>query len=274
LRYLEKKTVLSFVLVLLFIGAASFTFAQEYYADLTINILSDGNAIVSGLTNDPAFSSGIHSEFTSKKGVYWLLNISSKNEFSDYILTLKLPDGSEINYLRTEGRSRISYDSGIKIVASGSNQLDLIVQYKIDESKKSSFFYFWLILVGAGLIIVGVIVWRKFSKKAKNINRQDTKNEKSGKNLKINAEKEVEDKLKDDGQKKLTLIKKTLSESQAKIIDLILDAGGELTQKQLQHRSGLPKATLSRNIDNLVKKNILIKQSRGMTNMLLLNKEL
>jgi uncharacterized membrane protein len=62
-----------------------------------------------------------------------------------------------------------------------------------------------------------------------------------------------------ENYEKIKIIKKTLAESQEKIVDLLIDAKGELIQKQLQHRSGLPKATLSRNIDVLLKKGIIIK---------------
>lgn len=285
----------SLVLIMSFIMISpSLVQAQEYYADIQIDVLEDGSLNIKGITNDPDFSSGIHQEFTSKKGIYWFINISSEKKFSDYIISIKLPEGSEFNYLKTDGRSRISYDKGIRIVASGSNSLNIALQYHVNK-KAGSTIFFWTIIIFVILSICGFILWKYVFRKnkrnhLKELNKYQTLKIKSKENAKINSKKEIvnehkvlvdkttnanilianENKL----NEKLNILKQTLSENQVKILELLLAEGGSLTQKQLQHRSGIPKATLSRNVEILAKKNVVKKQSRGLTNMIMFNKEL
>ncbi|MGV8161886.1 MAG: helix-turn-helix transcriptional regulator [Candidatus Nanoarchaeia archaeon] len=274
--------------------------AAEYYADLELAVNEDGSVEIKGITNDQSFSSGIHDEFTSKRGVYWLLNLSSNKNYSDYILSITLPEGAEFNYLKTEGRSRVSYDKGIRIIASGSSNLNIVVQYQVKDKHEPTFI-FWFIMTIAGIGIMGFFSWKKFFKRSKTVtmnveekNRfekavkkevREVKNKawhkarnKVKKVVKKKAEKESEIDVKKEAgnevkNEKVAVLKQTLNDNQVKVLELLIDAKGELTQKQLQHRSGLPKATLSRNIELLSKKNILIKQSRGLTNMIILSKE-
>jgi hypothetical protein len=253
---LKKQVFTVFVLALLLV-LSSLSLAQEYYADLELYVNPDGTVDVQGLTNDPDLYPGVHQEFTSKKGIYWLFNVSSEKEYSDYIISVRLPEGSEFNYLKANGRSRVSYDNGIRIISSGSGELSLVVQYHVEDQKRS--LAVWLIIIVA-VLILGFFSWFKFSKRMKN------------KTLSIKAKKSKSVK-EEDLKDKLDIIRPTLTENQQKIIDLLLEENGSLTQKQLQHRSGLAKATLSRNVDTLVKKNVVEKQSRGMTNMIMLKKE-
>lgn len=258
-------TIAAFATIILSLFAG----AEQYYADLTLDVQADGSVIISGITNDASFAPGTYQTFTSKKGIYWLLNISSNKEFSDYILTVTLPEGSEFNYLKTDGRSRVSYDDGIKIVASGSDSMNLLVQYHIEAVQKSHKLW-WIIYVLLIILILGFISWRMYFRKINLKNsslNDDITKEKTANNVSNTNPIDAKE------YSNILLIKKTLAESQEKIIDLLIEAGGALVQNQLQHRSGLPKATLSRNVDILVKKGIITKQSRGMTNMITLNKE-
>jgi uncharacterized membrane protein len=264
-----------FLLALLFIlsAAASLTQAVEYYADLTIVVNRDGTVKVEGITNDPELSPDTYQEWTSKKGAYWLLNISSDKSFSDYILAVLLPEGAEFNYLKASGRSRVSYANGIKIVSSGTDNLSLVVQYQVGQPEKSLRIFY----IGFALFVFFIVLF---------LSRKLWLNSLAG--LEEPSKKEVKKKSKQAGDAennsteneklaiandKLYILKRTLSETQSGIIDLIIEKGGSITQKQLQNELAVPKATLSRNVDALVKRNIVHKQSRGMTNVIRLNDE-
>ena len=68
--------------VLLFLMC--FASAQEYSADVTINVLRDGYVEVSGESNHPILKEGVYGDLTVKKDGFWLLNITSKERFSNY----------------------------------------------------------------------------------------------------------------------------------------------------------------------------------------------
>lgn len=269
----KKLLILFFMMVVVILS--SFVYSQEYYADLSVNVKDNGLVEIEGITNAPEFFSGAYSKFTSKKGSYWLLNISSEKEFSDYIFEVTLPDGAEFNYFKSSGHPRISYDNGIKIISSGTGELSIVVQYSINLRNRKYLVFVWIasvLIVVAGLFFL--LKLRKKDEPRVKINEiSENIFDKNGKKKRSDSESGASLNSKLGDYEKISIVKKTLAESQEKIIDLLIEAGGELTQKQIQHRSGLPKATLSRNIDVLSKKGIIAKQSRGMTNMIMLNKE-
>lgn len=249
--------------------------AQEYYADLQISVHRDGTVRISGITNDNEFFPGNYGEFTSKKGNYWVLNISSEKTFSDYVLDVRLPERAEFNYLKSSGRSRVSYSNGIRIISSGSGEMNLVIQYRI-ESRDNRFYFYTLLFIMLFFVLSFIFVkkYKKYKKgKDKKMERDQTHNQIHIDKKNSSAFSSSIDKGEDYDYSDIRIVKKTLAESQEKIVDILLDAGGSLVQRQLQHRSGLPKATLSRNIDVLKNKGIILKQSRGMTNMIMLNKE-
>jgi uncharacterized membrane protein len=269
MRFILKLKVFLIALMFALILLASFSYAQEYYADLTIVVNSDGTANSQGITNDPELSPGTYHDLTSKRGVYWVLNITSENYFSDYIITVLLPQGAEFNYLKASGRSRVSYDNGIKIVSSGTDNLSLVVQYQITQREKSLRIY-W-ILFGLFVFFIVLFLSRKlWLNSLAGLEELSNKKRNKSNSVRLKENKEKENKETDE---RIAVLKKTLGETQANILDLIMEEGGSITQKQLQHKLGVPKATLSRNVDSLVKKNIVHKQSRGMTNVISINNE-
>ncbi|MFW5704750.1 MAG: hypothetical protein ACOCXG_02805, partial [Nanoarchaeota archaeon] len=77
-----RKTIFLFVFVLTTFSV----FAQGYYADLTFDVDSSGLVKIDGVTNSPSFENLSQTQnFTSKKGEFWLLNISSSEVFDEYI---------------------------------------------------------------------------------------------------------------------------------------------------------------------------------------------
>ena len=77
--------------------------AEQYYADVTINVDNSGFVTVDGITNHPDLLINNTELYTSKKQSYWLLNITKEDIFSDFIYSLTLPSGSSINYVKSSG---------------------------------------------------------------------------------------------------------------------------------------------------------------------------
>jgi uncharacterized membrane protein len=241
-----------FILCFMVVAAAS---AESYYADLSLVVDEKGTTTLQGPTNYVPLNISSSEKFTMKKEAYWTFNITTNSTFSDYVLTLELPAGAEINYMKSSGSLRLLNDNGLKIIVSGSHiPIVLIVQYELKPAKGNSAFYI------IGSIILGLLIILSFVL--------------TYKKLKTPLPLDIAQFQKRPDAIKIHTIKKTLTESQATILNLLLEAKVPLTQKQLQHRSKLPKATLSRNIDILEKKNILTKQSRGLTNVIFIHDDM
>jgi uncharacterized membrane protein len=57
------------------------------------------------------------------------------------------------------------------------------------------------------------------------------------------------------------------------IVETIQKNKGSITQAKLEKSLEIPKSSLSRNIESLVRKNILVKESKGMTNLIMIKPE-
>jgi hypothetical protein len=84
----------------------SIALAQGYYADVNIMINEDGTSVISGFTNHPSLMISETSNYTSKEGRYWTINITLTEVFDDYVYDLVLPRNAVINYLRTPSKAR------------------------------------------------------------------------------------------------------------------------------------------------------------------------
>jgi uncharacterized membrane protein len=235
--------------VFLVFALISPVFSQEDYADVNLRVDERGIVYFSGTTNYEPFTS--QSEyFTSKKGPYWLLNITTKEEFSDYYLSVEFPKNTEINYIKTSGNFRITETPSLRVITSGEEEkIEIVVQYVLISRPIN-----YLNFIGAFIILVSVIFIIFFFAK-----------QKRPKHEKIDTNKQ--------SHEKLNIIKHTLTDNQKAILDILQQSKGPITQKQLQHRTNLPKATLSRNLELLKQKNIITKQSRGMANVIFINEE-
>ncbi|MBI4020037.1 MAG: hypothetical protein HY367_01785 [Candidatus Aenigmarchaeota archaeon] len=67
-------------------------------------------------------------------------------------------------------------------------------------------------------------------------------------------------------------ILKTLSENERKVVETLLGDGGQLTQKKVFMKTGIPKSTLSRTIKSLQMKDLIEIYDVGLTNSLKLKK--
>ncbi len=224
------------VLILLIVSIlASSAYAQEYYADVIIDVDNAGLTTILGETNHPLLNIEDSQEFTSKEGRYWIINVSTDDYFSNFIYELKLPKNAVVNYMNLPDLARLEDSpSGMSIIGTGSNKkFSVIVQYSINTYDYSN--YLWLYIIIVIVIIGSGYFWlRKRNKKPK---------------LKLPA----------------------MTPRQKIIYQIILKNKKSMTQKQIQYISHLPKSSISRNIETMVKKGILKKEQMGMSNLISIN---
>jgi len=94
------------ILILLFLPIV---YAQDYYADIEINVDDAGFVTINGQTNHPNLLIENSPIYTSKKQDYWLLNITLNEEFSEYVYSVDLPTSASINYIKSSGFFRIEH---------------------------------------------------------------------------------------------------------------------------------------------------------------------
>lgn len=208
--------------------------SQDYYADVKIDVTSDGFVTIKGETNHPLLKIEKSPEYTQKKGKYWLLNITIDDIFSDYIYELNLPDNAVINYIKTPSLSRIGYEDGISVIGTGKDKkFFIITQYYMTFNKKNKSILLYVLII----LLIGIIVYYFYKKKKKKPYNPDI-----------------------------------LTERQKQIMKIIEKSKKPVTQAMIEKKTKLPKSSLSRNIESLVRKGILKKESKGMSNVLFLKK--
>jgi len=210
-------------------------YALDYYADVNINVDKDGFVTIQGKTNSPGLLVDNTNIYTSKNKGYWMLNITTENQFSDFIYRLNLPPSASINYIKGSGSFRIEHKlRSFSIIGLGENKpLSIIVQYNME--KKTDFGIYLLLLSIAIIIFLFLLRITKA-----NLSRK----EKQSINL--------------DG----------LSARQKKIMNLLIEKKKPLTQKYIQTELKLPKASVSRNIRTLELRNKITKEDAGMSNII------
>jgi len=229
-----KKLLLLFCFLLLVFVQVS---AQEYYADVVMDVSASGTVFISGTTNHPALSVSRSENFTSKQGKYWIFSVDLNGVFSDFVFSVKLPEGASINYLRAPGPVQIRSENS-RVVVSGVGRKErffLKIQYSIQGKKNGNFSALSLVfLAGIVITIVGSVFFlKRRTSRAAGFNRV------------------------------------ALSERQLAIIEIV-ERHGVVSQKEVEAELGIPKSSVSRNVNALVKRGILKKEQRGLTNVLFL----
>ncbi|HOD89610.1 MAG TPA: winged helix-turn-helix transcriptional regulator [archaeon] len=241
-----------FIFIILYLIYLPYTFAQEnYLADLKFTIQEDGLVLISGETNYNPLNISQTNEFTTKKGEYWIFEIKTQDVFKNFYYEIYLPKNSEINYIKSENKIRITtIDDRVKIIGYGDNNF---IQIMFQYSKKNNIYEkktSWTYYVITGLIIVcGIIVYKSLKKKNKNQEKTP-----------------AEEKLS-------TYEKDELNERQKQIIEILIKENKEVTQSYLYKKLNIPKSSLARNIKSLERKNIIEKKRYGMTNKIILLKK-
>ena len=123
----------SIFIIILTIIILPFISAQEFYADITIEVDSSGFVTIDGITNHPDLLVENTEIYTSKKQSYWLLNITKDDVFSDFIYDLILPEGSSINYIKSSGFIGIEENKGsLSVKGFGENEtFSVLIQYQL-----------------------------------------------------------------------------------------------------------------------------------------------
>jgi hypothetical protein len=220
------------ILLLLFLPIV---YAQDYYADIEINVDDSGFVTIEGETNHPKLLVQNSAIYTSKKQDYWLLNISLNEQFSEYVYSVDLPVSASINYIKSSGFFRIEHKLRRFVIKGfGENKpLSILVQYKTEKTSS-----LWIPLFLISLAIISFLFVIKITKAKK------PRNEKGVINL------------------------SGLSARQKKIMNLLIQKKKPLTQKQIQLELKLPKSSISRNIKSLELRNLIEKEQTGMSNMI------
>ena len=251
IKSLQKSLIILFVF---FISIFSYPLvcAENYYADIEINVDDSGVVDIEGISNHPDLLVKNSQLYTYKKQSYWLLNITKNEIFSDYIYVLTLPEGSKINHIKTSGFIGIEEESG-KLIISGAGQnesLSVVVQYQIISNEQSSVDFIILsILIISIIILTGLLFYFVFKNKQK---------ESVGSNIKNDNEVEYSF--------------KGLSERQKEIVQLLIDFKRPLTQVEIQKELDMPKAAVSRNVHSLEIKGLIEIEKIGMSNLIRLKK--
>ena len=227
--------------------------AENYYADIEIDVDDSGIIDIKGISNHPDLLVENTEGYTYKKQSYWLLNINKNEIFSDYIYNLYLPEGSRINYINASGFNGIEESNGrIIVTGSGKNdRLSITIQYQINNDYNglsSDNIVIWIFLF---LIIILTILLFYFIYEDKYKEKKNSKEE-NFTNLGYNL--------------------KGLSSRQKKIIELLVDKKRPLTQTDIQKELNIPKAAVSRNVHALEIKGLIEIEKNGMSNLIRLKK--
>ncbi|PNX49017.1 MAG: hypothetical protein BV457_02585 [Thermoplasmata archaeon M9B1D] len=224
------------------------TSAQDYYADLKIDVDSYGFVTIDGTTNHPDLLAKNTEIYTSKKQSYWLLNITKNEIFTDFVYVLTLPQGSSINYIKSSGFIQIEDEQGNLIINGfGQNELFSIqIQYqigKLTDEESIKFDPIFIFLITIIIILIAILFGIYLKEKAKTQN------------------------LIQDGYDF-----KGLNQRQKQIMNLLIDKKTPLTQTDIQKQLNIPKAAVSRNIQRLELKGLIEKEQIGMSNLIRLKK--
>lgn len=282
---------ISFFIVLLLTLTSSFS--APYYADIDIEVKETGKVLIDGTTNYEYFKNTESHQFTTKDKEMWLLNISTQDDnFSNYIFRVILPQGASVNYIKTTPNIRFeTIDSKLNIIGVGNDKpIDILIQYsfkdEIDLNSHTigSFILDNLIVLLFLIIIVILIILSLYGMRIKSsLNNKEMLDDKK---YEINGgiqHKKFENTLKyknqsnkEDEEENLEFVKNIhsyLPQRQKQIIEILCDKK-QITQKKLELKLNIPKSSVSRNIQSLVNKRIIIKKESGNTNILELHEDI
>jgi len=260
------KKILVLIMCLL---AMPIAFA-DYYADVVVDVDSAGFVSIEGDTDYPGLLVDNSEIYTSKDKGVWTLRIEKEEVFSDFFVVINLPSGSSLNYAKTSGTFRIESEKGLSVKSFGSNEpLSVVIQYQITKKGGN---YVWYVI--GGLFVIGIVVYyfmKKRSKKEevfedeKDEETEEKKIKEEEKEEKKEAQKKIKRELDED---RIKAIKPTLNENQIKILDALLEKKGEASQTAIKYMTEIPKSSLSRNVELMAQKNIILKFYNGTSNFI------
>lgn len=246
------RFVLLLFALLLCAGVAS----AQYYADVVLQVAPDGSVAITGVSNHPLLQPGTTQTLTTKNGEHWIFNLTIPETLQDYVIKVKLPKGASLNYVAAKNGVDISSEDGVVTVSRvGSNSsVTILIQYKLVAQQSANNLISILIWIGL-VFVVGVLAAlakrkSKFTQKRKALQTQRAEG----------IAPEILD---------------SLPQRQREIVLLLVKASHyTLTQKQLEERINIPKSSISRNVDALVRRGLIRKTQAGMTNTITLHERL
>jgi uncharacterized membrane protein len=215
------------------------------YADVTVQVETDGRTVIEGTTNVPGLI-GESSVYTEKHGERWLLNISTP-VLDTFVYRVTLPEGAQVNYVAGKNARITTSGDQVEIRGSGEdNPLALTVQYTLSAPQRS---FSWLPLAGVAALLI--LLWA-----LARVRRAPVKKTSS-----VQPSAPVH---------KTPAYLEGIPQRQQAIVTLLQRAGGTLTQRQIELTMKLPKSSVSRNVEALRRRGIIEKAQLGMTNTLVL----
>jgi uncharacterized membrane protein len=257
------------IFLFLSIFLVSGIFGVGYYGDLQIDVNEFGKTTITGTTDYDDLIITNSDMYTSKAGSVWTFELNVPETFSDYIFELNLPNGANINYIKTTPTFRIANgdNNNIEIIGIGKNrELNILVQYTFKNSTNSSFSYFgyffsYLLLGVVVLVIILFVIYKKI-KKSKIVSKITRE---------VSHDIDVLEEVVHDSVLGVDYSKLNLNERQLQIVE-ILKKYGEISQKDLMEELSIPKASVSRNLQSMLSKKIIHIKKNGITNIISLLK--
>jgi len=231
----------------------SYNIYPNYLANIEMEVNSNGLINITGQSDYPDFNQASTYKFISMQKNVWIIDINTPI-FDKYYYSIVLPPYSEINYISSINKIKISDNSynQIQISAYGDNQpIQLKIQYTIDKNTKKGVFWVIYLIIGIILIIGGYFLYKH---KPRIKDKQVKEKEESTNNKLSNSEYQE------------------LNSRQKEIIEIIKKEG-TATQNYIQKKLSIPKSSVSRNIQSLESKGIIETKKFGMTNTIVLKKK-
>jgi hypothetical protein len=220
---------------LLFLFLASFVVSDSgYYADVVFDVEDSGLVRVSGVSNHPQLMGDTH-EWTGKRGEAWVFNASLDGRFTDLVYSIRLPEGALINYVRTSGQFRIANEGGRVTVNVAGRDLPVkaLIQYSIEPPVGRGWFYH-LILLAAIVVFFALAALKRMRGRPK------------------------------AGFGGLTY-------RQKQIMDYVAGSRSPVSQQDICDALKLPKSSVSRNVETLVRLKALKKVRTGVSTVITVN---
>ncbi|MGM5481712.1 MAG: adenylate/guanylate cyclase domain-containing protein [Nanobdellota archaeon] len=156
MKWKQSFLIRLLTLFIVLVSMLSLVSAQEYYADITIDVDREGFVTVEGLTNHPDLDIMQTQVYTYKERQYWTLNMTVDGNFSNMIYELKLPSGASVNYVKTPQFNSFSSERGSPVITGTSQDkpFSLVVQYTLAKQDTIYWMYAGVIILATGAFLV------------------------------------------------------------------------------------------------------------------------
>ncbi len=230
------KVLIAILAVVIF--SNSINFSSAYFGDLTININQKGEVTTTGETDCKELSNLNNAlKFTSVKNNKILVNITSQCFFESINYEIRLPKNTLLNYFKSSTRFVITSEKESLIIKSSdsSKKLEILIQFSTIDTNQQNLFL--IIFITTTILLTISSLWLFIKQK---------------------------DSIK--------TIKEELSERQKQIIEILFKEKS-ISQAELTKRLQLPKSSISRNINSLLRRGIILKEKKTKTNLIRINPE-